>query len=299
MPTSDAPQPGRLAPYGRLPVPHLTPELRQLVHTGAVYSLAVNYYEGMPKPAPMVPYTISARNRHGDLKGIEPATFAAEAITMAAHTGTHIDALCHIGERQDAQGQPSPDGEPRLYAGKGETVPATESASHQGLMQMNIAQMPPIVTRAVLLDIAGMKGMDVLPDAYMITVADIEATLAKQATIIQPGTAVILRTGFYHHLVSGDSAYVDRIAGPGLEAAQFLVQQGMILIGADNMSVEAMPPVDHAVHRFLLVHNGITHLENLYLEELAEQQIYEFLLIVTPLRLVGATGSWVHRFAFA
>src|SRR4051812_42556634 len=115
MTMSNDPQPGQMAAYGRLPVPHLTPALLQLVHTGTVYSLSVLYYEGIPKPAPMVPYTISARNRHGDAKGIELATFAAEAITMAAHTGTHIDALCHIGERQDAQGQPSADGEPRLY----------------------------------------------------------------------------------------------------------------------------------------------------------------------------------------
>jgi kynurenine formamidase len=93
--------------------------------------------------------------------------------------------------------------------------------------------------------------------------------------------------------------YRDSVAGIGLEAAQWLHQQGMILAGADNMTVEAMPPMDHAVHRYLLVHHGITHLENLYLEELAEKQVYEFLLIVTPLRLQGATGSWVHPIAIA
>jgi kynurenine formamidase len=63
------------------------------------------------------------------------------------------------------------------------------------------------------------------------------------------------------------------------------------------MTVEPLPPTDHDVHRFHLVHNGITHLEVLYLEELAEKQFYEFLLIITPLRLQGATGSWVHPIA--
>jgi len=47
------------------------------------------------------------------------------------------------------------------------------------------------------------------------------------------------------------------------------------------------------------VRNGVTHLENLYLEELAANRIYEFLLIVTPLHLQGATGSWVHPIAIA
>jgi kynurenine formamidase len=65
------------------------------------------------------------------------------------------------------------------------------------------------------------------------------------------------------------------------------------------MTVEAIPPLDHPVHRFLLVHHGITHVENLYLEELAVQRVYEFLVIITPLRLQGATGSWVHPIAIA
>ena len=73
----------------------------------------------------------------------------------------------------------------------------------------------------------------------------------------------------------------------------------MILMGADNMTVEAYPPYEHAVHRYLLVHHGVTHMENLYLEELASNRIYESLLIITPLRLQGATGSWVHPIAIA
>ena len=58
-----------------------------------------------------------------------------------------------------------------------------------------------------------------------------------------------------------------------------------------------MPPMDHPVHRLLLVHNGVTHLENLYLDALAAKKTFEFLMIVTPLRLQGATGSWVHPIA--
>jgi kynurenine formamidase len=159
--------------------------------------------------------------------------------------------------------------------------------------------MPPIVLRGVVLDVAGYKEIPVLPDAYVITPEDIQGTLTRQAVQVRPGTAVLIRTGFYRHLRDGNPAYKDNIAGLGLEAAQLLFGQGMILAGADNMTVEAFPPKDHAVHRFLLVHNGVAHLENLYLEDLAAQQVYEFLLIVTPLRLLGATGSWVHPIAIA
>jgi len=292
-------QPGHLSPYGALPVPHITPEMLALVRTGRVFSLAVVYYEGIPVPGPMVPYTLTPRLRHGDLSDIRPASAAAEAITMAVHTGTHIDALCHIGEHQDEQGNPDPHGRVKLFNGQGPTVPADECVNFQGQTHLSIAEMPPVVTRGVLLDVAGCKGVDVLPDAYMITARDIEDTMAAQETSIQPGTAVLIRTGFYRHLRDGNPAYRDAIAGLGLEAAKLLHQQGMILAGADNMTVEAFPPLDHPVHRYLLVHNGVTHLENLFLEDLAANKVYDFLLVVTPLRLLGATGSWVHPIAIA
>jgi kynurenine formamidase len=293
-------QPGQFSPYGALPVPQVTSEMLSLVRMGKVHSLAVVYYEGMPAPGPLLPYTLSPRLRHGDLADIRPGSAAAETITMTVHCGTHIDALCHIGEHQGAQGKPDSKGEPRLYAGQGATVAAREQVGYQGQKHMSIAEMPPIVTRGVLLDVAGCKGVDVLADSYEITADDIEGTLAAQGTRVQPGTAVLVRTGFYQHLRDGNyRVYSDAIAGLGLEAAQLLHRQGMMLAGADNLSVESMPPHDHRVHRYLLVNNGVTHLENLYLEELAANRIYEFLLIVTPLRMLGATGSWVHPIAIA
>ncbi len=288
-----------MASYGVLPVPKVTPDLVALIHTGTVYSLSVTYFEGIPVPGPMVPYTLTPRLRHGDLAEILPASAAAEAITMSAHTGTHIDALCHIGEHRDAQGNPSKVGPVHLYAGKGESVIAADNVSYQGQEHLSISEMPPIVTRGVLLDVAGYRNVEVLPDAYTIPADDIRHPAAKQNTLVQEGTAVLIRTGFYCHLRDGNPAYKDAIAGLGLEGAKLLAEEGMILAGADNMSVEAMPPNQHPVHRFLLVQNGITHLENLYLEELARQKVYEFLLIVTPLRLQGATGSWVHPIAIA
>lgn len=292
-------QPGSINPYGVLPIPILTPELMGLVKTGKVYSLSVVYFIGMPVPGPLAPFMLSPQLRHGDAIDIRPGSAAAEVMSMSAHTGTHIDALCHIGEHQDSDGNPDVNGQPHIFAGKDQTVPAADHVNLQGQQHLSIAEMPPIILRGVLLDVARQKGVDVLPDAYVITAKDIEDTLAAQNTEIRLGTAVLIRTGFYQHLRDGNPAYRDAIAGLGLKAAQFLHVKGMILAGADNMTVEAMPPNDHAVHRYLLTHNGVTHLENLYLEDLAHQEVYEFLLIVTPLRLYGATGSWVHPIAIA
>ncbi len=286
--------------YGKLPVPRLTPALLQLVKTGDVYSLGVDFQEGMLTPgAVMKSYSIAPHLRHGDDSAIDPGSAAAETIRMSIHVGTHIDALCHIAEKQDAAGQPASDGEPRLYKNEGETVRASDWASAAGQRHLSIEKMPPIVARGILLDVAACKGLEMLPPAYAIGADDIRETLGKQGSEIRAGTAVLVRTGTYPLLRAGDPTYRDAQAGLNLEAAQFLVEQGMTLVGADNMAVEAMPPMDHSVHRFLLVHKGITHLENLNLDELAAARCYEFLLIIAPLKLTGATGSWVNPLAIA
>lgn len=291
------PQPGILKPYGALPVPMMTPDLVGLIRTGQVMSLGLPVFEGIPVPGPMAPFTLTPRLRHDDPLDITPATAAAETISMAIHTGTHMDALCHIGERQDLFGGPAEQGEPRLYAGRGRTVEARAHVHFQGQRHLDASAMVPVITRGILLDVAAAKDLDVLPDGYVVTVDDVRQALAFGHVELTPGCAVLLRTGFYRHLREGNPAYENAIAGLGLEAAQFLVQGGMTLACADNMTVEAFPPMDHAVHRFLIVHNGITMVENLYLEELSVQPAYEFVLIITPLRIQGATGSWVHPIA--
>jgi kynurenine formamidase len=70
-----------------------------------------------------------------------------------------------------------------------------------------------------------------------------------------------------------------------------------MLIGADNGPISVTPDPDpqlsNPVHQIALVVNGIHLLENLKLDELAGKQVYEFALIVQPLKIQGATGSTV------
>lgn len=289
-----------LSAYGRLPIPRLTPALLRLVKTGEVFSLGIDFQEGMLTPgAAMKSYSIAPHLRHGDDTTIDPGTAAAETIRMSIHVGTHIDALCHIAEKQDAAGNPDSDGEPRLYNGAGATVPASDHVTSAGQQHLSIEKMPPIIMRGVLLDVAAYKAVEMLPPAFAIGADDIRGTLERQGSAIREHTAALVRTGTYRLLREGDPVYRDAQTGLNLDAAQFLVAQGMTLVGADNMAVEAMPPMDHSVHRFTLVHNGITHVENLNLDGLAAAGCYEFLLIIAPLKLTGATGSWVNPIAIA
>ena len=184
----------------------------------------------------MKSYSIAPHLRHSDPSTIVPATAAAETIRMSIHVGTHIDALCHIAEKQDGAGNSDTGGEPRLYAGEGETVAASECVTSAGQMHLSIEKMPPIVMRGVMLDVAAFKGVETLPPAYGIGAADIRGTMEKQGSVIGDDTAVLVRTGSYPLLRDGDPIYRDAQTGLNLEAAQFLVEQGMTLVGADNMA---------------------------------------------------------------
>jgi kynurenine formamidase len=74
-----------------------------------------------------------------------------------------------------------------------------------------------------------------------------------------------------------------------------------MLVGSDNSGVGVTPDVDpqisNPIHQIMLVVHGIYLLENLKLDELAAKQVYEFALVVQPLKIQGGTGSTVAPFA--
>jgi kynurenine formamidase len=74
-----------------------------------------------------------------------------------------------------------------------------------------------------------------------------------------------------------------------------------MLVGSDNSGIGVIPDTDpqvsNPIHQIMLVVNGIYLLENLRLQELASKQVFEFALIVQPLKIQGGTGSTVAPFA--
>ena len=67
-----------------------------------------------------------------------------------------------------------------------------ETATRNGFNKLGIEKVGAIITRGVLIDVAGLKGVDTLPDTYEITVEDLEAALRKQGTTLQRGDATLL-----------------------------------------------------------------------------------------------------------
>ena len=203
--------------------------------------------------------------------------FAEDSVVMPMHIGTHVDALCHAWY------------DDKLYNGYlGNSIRSTTGAGRLG-----VEKMPPVVTRGLLLDLVRLKGR-VLANGESIGVADLEAAAA--AAGVQPGRgdAILLRTGWLE--AQKGVKRVDFNVEPGIDvdAAMWLVDHDVAIVGADNFAVEVLPFPEgkvFPVHQLLIRDYGMPLLEGLMLDPLVASGRFEFLFIASPLPIVGATGS--------
>jgi kynurenine formamidase len=119
-----------------------------------------------------------------------------------------------------------------------------ENSTRGGFLKLGVHNVGAIVTRGVLIDVAGLKGVDTLPDTYEITVQDLEDALKKQNTTLQPGDAVIINTGWNKLWAKDNARYVKSCPGIGVKAAEWLIAKEPILLGSDNWPVEVSPNPD-------------------------------------------------------
>ncbi|MBW9208451.1 cyclase family protein [Mumia sp. zg.B53] len=244
---------------------------------------------GMPQSPNHPPYWHALPRRHGDMVRVDGGSAANDMISMGTHVGTHVDALAHVSQ----------DG--RLYGGL-DVADALEGGRYA---QLGAHTIEPMVRPGVLLDVPAALGVGRLDAGYEITVADLELTLERQGSTIAPGDVVLVRSGWGQHFDSGaDQLFMGQSSGvPGVGAAgaQWLVDRGVHATGADTIAYECLPPgAGHATlpaHRVLLVENGVYIIETMALEELAAEGLHEFVFVLSPLPLFGATGSPVRPLA--
>lgn len=206
-------------------------------------------------------------------------------ITELGQVGTQLDMFSHQGI----------DG--LLY----NCIKIDEVASRNGFTKLGVEKIGTLFTRAVLIDVAAAKGVDMLEAGYEITVADLEAALAREGVSFGAGDAVLIRTGWGKLWGKDNAKYNVGCPGIGVAAAEWLAKRDVMLMGADNFPVEVAPNPDKAlnlpVHQIALAVNGIFLLENMNLEAIASRRVYEFALVIQPLKLKGGTGSTVAPIA--
>ena len=171
-----------------------------------------------------------------------------------------------------------------------------EIATSEGLVKLGIEKVKPIITRGILIDIAKLQGdMDAGEE---ITLGDVNDALSAQGLSpndIHAGDAVLFRTNWGRHWIVDNDTYNSGAPGIGLEVADWLVSKDVALVGTDTWPVEVVPNPNpnlaFPVHQKLLTDSGIFLHENLNLEGLSTNNVYQFAYIFVRVPIKGATGS--------
>jgi len=211
--------------------------------------------------------------------------WVAERFEATTQMGTHVDGLnhLHLGDR--------------TYNGHR----VSEVVGEHGTSQLGIETLPQIFTRGLLIDVAGLRGVERLAAGEVITPADIEAALDLYGLDVRPGDAVLFHTGWGELWDLDPVTYPTGQPGPGRALADWLADHRIALTGCDTWSYGPVPSEDpdepFVVPQTLNVRDGIVVMENLRLRDLAEAGVHEFLLVVSHPKLRGATGAWIAPLA--
>jgi kynurenine formamidase len=225
----------------------------------------------------------------------QEAYYADDVIHMPLQAATQWDSLAHVHY----------DG--ALYNDRpAATTYSTAGAAHNGIE--NLAG-PGLMSRGVLLDIARLHDVDILPDQYPITIADLDAAAARQRVDVRPGDIVLIRTGRIRRFTIDRDRRAFTNAPPGLsyECARWIYDHDVAAVAADTVAVEVITAEIMAAERPLPLHllclrdMGCPLGEMFDLEALAADCADDgrstFLLAASPLAVTGAVGSPVNPIA--
>lgn len=215
-------------------------------------------------------------------------------VSIHGQATTHFDGWAHI-----------------FFGGVGYNGyrPDPEKAKTQGHPELGVQNARHgIVTRGILIDVPRLKNLEYLEPGTRIYAEDLEAWEKKTGLRVTPGDAMFVRTGRWTRRAQLGPWYPGRAKkgiGAGLDASvlPWLKQRGVALLGADASSYvyPDEPHVAGAAHDFSINVLGLPGVDICDMEELAaaaaKRNRWEFMLVVAPLPIRGATGSPINPIA--
>jgi kynurenine formamidase len=207
---------------------------------------------------------------------------------------THVDALSHMA--WDA----------KVYNG----YPAERVNSVTGAVDLPVSAVTAgIMSRGVLFDVPGSRGVASLPPGTAVGADELERIESEQGVEVGPGDVVLLRTGPTPAAdPDAPEGWRSPKSGWGPDCLPWFRERGVAMIGHDGANDTFPAPADfeavglpNPIHVVGLVALGLWLIDNLALDDLAETSrrlgTAEFMLTVTPLKILGGTGSPVNPVA--
>jgi len=277
-------------------------DLVRAVKGARVFDLSFPWNERAPVLGLNPPYAFALNRTHAmthEIFGQAPGSRVSWASDIMYFSGQHgsptLDAIGHIGR------------DLKLHGG----VDAKTATSAPGGIGANLGiesfPVDLMLNRAVVLDVArhlaGGKP-DPLAPGFEITGAHLEQTAKAQGVEVRPGDSLLIRTGWGQYFGKDNAKFLgEQSPGPGQDAARWIIDRKVRLAGNDTATFEKRPAAYgkelFSVHMMLLVDNGIYIMENANLEPLGDAKVGVALLVVTPLKIEGATGSPLRVLALA
>lgn len=270
------------------------------VRAARLFDLGFTWDSGSPVLSLNPPYGFALVNTHRqtyEMFGSAPGSQLSWAAEMLYFSGQHgaptIDAIGHIGRNL------------KLHGGV-DAVAATSRPDGIG-NDLGIDAFPAdlLLSRGILLDVARAVATgrpDPLPPGFEITARHLEDAARAHGVSVKRGDSVLIRTGWGQYFAKDNARYLgEKSPGPGVDAARWLVAQGVRLTGTDTATYEVRPPVYgkeiFPVHMLLIADHGVYIVENANLEDLGAAGVHLFCLVVPPLRIRGASGSPLRMLA--
>lgn len=201
---------------------------------------------------------------------------------------THIDALCHVWNRDGMWDGRSPD----------ETL-AFSGANYGTVDEWSDG----ILTRGVLLDVPKHRGRPYVTQDSPVHGWELQDIAQAEGVRLEPGDAVMVYSGREAYAADNDGVWGSGSSRPGLHASclPFVRDSDMSILGWDMMDAEPNGyDIPWSVHGVIFAY-GVALLDNSLLQPLAEacaeEDRYEFMLTINPLRVIGGTGSPVNPIA--
>jgi len=277
-------------------------DLVRTVKGARLFDLSFTWSEQSPVLSLNPPYSFALNRTHRmthEIFGQAPGSRVSWASEIMYFSGQHgaptIDAIGHIGR------------DLKLHGGV-DVVAATSTPGGIGA-NLGIDSFPAdlMVNRVVFLDVARQVAggrSDPLAPGFEITAAHLEQTSKAQGVEVRRGDSLLIRTGWGQYFAKDNAKYLgEQSPGPGQDGARWIIDKGVRLAGDDTATFEKRPAAYgkelFSVHMMLLADNGIYIVENANLEALGDAKAHVALLILTPLKIQGASGSPLRAIALA
>ncbi len=171
-----------------------------------------------------------------------------------------------------------------------------------GLKKLGTHQVPPIVARGVVIDMARHLGVGAMSGGRAISSTELQEAAAAQGIEFREGDVILIHTGWTDAKL--ESAPAEWLATePGLtnEAAAWLGDRKPVAIGADTWAIEAVPPAEgdrlFYGHVELLARRGVYLLETMNTGRLVQEGVSEFLFVLGQARVRGTAQMIINPVA--